>query len=94
MSENPGEIIEIMEDQPFRHQVHGLPLDKAMELFGTLCGWGFACSIKHMGGWYFIEVPVGLRGDPCFHQTPKVQTLAFNAGCKTIQTGHTLRVIG
>lgn len=86
--------VEIGEEQPVRHQVRGFDRDTALHLWYALVEKRFACSIKHLGGFYFVEVPVGLQGDPCYQQTAVIQTLAERAGCRTMQTGHTLRIIG
>lgn len=86
--------VEIPLERGVSARVKGYSVEKAMELFGTLCAWKFACAVKHLGGYYFVEVPVGLRGDPCYQEVPRIMELAHNAGLKTLQTGQTLRIIG
>ena len=86
-------VVDVVEETP-KVMVKGISRDKAFDLFHTLTEKGFACSVKHLGGWFFVEVPVGLRGDPCYQQDAVIQTLAKRAGCDTIQTGNTLRIIG
>lgn len=94
LSDESDRLVSIGEEPPIRHEVKGFHRGKALDLWNNLIDRGFACSIKHLGGFYFVEVPVGLQGDPCYQQNAVIQTLALNAGCKTIQTGHTLRIVG
>jgi len=88
-----GGIVDVRDETP-KVNVKGISQTVALDLFFTLVDKGFACSVKHLGGWYFVEVPIGLRGDPCFGQAAVIQTLASRAGLQTIQTGSTLRIIG
>lgn len=83
-----------LSENTVKHKVRGLPRDAAMHLFNMIVEKGYAVSVKHMGGFYFIEVPVRLVGDPAYRQEAEIQALAFRAGCSTLQTGSTLRIIG
>lgn len=71
-----------------------LSRDKALEIFGILSGMGYAVSVKHLRGYFFIEVPVRLRGDKCYGKEAEIAQLVERAGLRTIQTGQTLRIIG
>jgi hypothetical protein len=74
--------------------IPGLPRHVAFSIFRRLEEKKFAVSLKHLGGFYFIEVPVTLIGDPCYGQNAEIQTIALNAGVRCVQTGPTLRIIG
>jgi hypothetical protein len=92
--DNTNKYVDVTGGPKVKHRVRGLPRDKALDIFQALVDLGFACSVKHLGGYYFVEVPVGLIGDPCYLQNAAVQQIAFQAGAATLQTGETLRVIG
>jgi hypothetical protein len=94
VKDESGGVIDVDGATPPKVTVKGISRDVALDLWYGLVRKGYACSIKHLGGWYFVEVPIGLRGDPCFGQDAEIQTLAERAGCKAIQTGNTLRIIG
>lgn len=71
-----------------------LDRQRALDIFNVITGLGFACSIKHLRGYYFIEVPVRLRGDKAFNAEAEITQLVERAGLRTLQTGMTLRIIG
>jgi hypothetical protein len=93
LRDKTGGIVDVSDGTP-RARVKGISKAAALDLFFRLTEKGYAVSVKHLGGYYFVEVPVGLVGDPCYGQTAEIQTLAKRAGCQTIQTGNTLRIIG
>lgn len=93
IKDETSRVVDVGEEPP-KVTVKGISRDVALDLFFSLVERGFAVSVKHLGGWYFIEVPIGLRGDPCYGRAAEIQTLAQRAGCQTIQTGQTLRIIG
>ena len=81
-------------ETPSKVQVKGISRDAAFSIFNTFVERGYAASVKHLGGYFFVEVPVALRGDPCFGQEAEIANAARRAGLQTIQTGNTLRIIG
>ena len=76
------------------HDQFRMTKDRAMEIFNILSGIGYAVSIKHLGGYYFIEVPVRLKGDPAHGREGEIIALAARGGFVAIQTGRTLRIRG
>ncbi len=72
----------------------GISRDAAMSMFVMLTNLGYGCAIKHLRGYYYIEVPVRLNGDKAYHKEAEISALAFRAGYVTMQSGHTLRIIG
>lgn len=82
-------------DRPVQaREIPGMPRDAAFRMFDMLVANRYAVSIKHIGGFYFIEVPVGLRGDPAYGKQAEIQTLSERAGYRCLQTGQTLRIVG
>jgi hypothetical protein len=87
------EHVDLSDEQFKAPELPGMPRDIAFTLFHMLVDRKYAVSLKHLGGYYFIEVPVALRGDPCYGRQAEIIALASNAGCEAIQTGPTMRII-
>lgn len=73
---------------------NSLPQGEAMSIFNVLVGKGYACSVKHVQGRFYIEVPVTLRGDPAYGRQSEIMELAIRGGFDAIQTGQVLRIVG
>jgi hypothetical protein len=71
-----------------------LTKEKAIEIFGVFAGIGYAVSIKHVKGKFYVEVPVTLKGDPAYGKQAEIMEIAVRGGFTAVQTGHTLRIVG
>lgn len=72
----------------------GIPIskDRALEIFNLLAGIGYAVSVKHIRGNYYVEVPVRLVGDKAYNAEAEISAIAFQGGFTAIQAGKLLRI--
>lgn len=69
-----------------------LSKDRAMDVFTTLVAQGYAVSVKHVRGNFYVEVPVRLRGDKAYGQEAEIMALMSRAGYQCVQAGSLLRI--
>lgn len=66
--------------------------DRALEIFALLCGLGYAASVKHIKGNYYVEVPVRLQGDRAYMKEAEIMEIATRGGFTAVQAGNLLRI--
>ncbi len=72
----------------------GVPIgrDRALDIFTLLSGIGYAVSVKHIRGNYYVEVPVRLVGDKAHNKDAEITTLMMQGGYTVLQAGNLLRI--
>ena len=72
--------------------IRPLTKDRALDIFSILSGIGYGCSVKHLRGNYYVEVPVRLRGDMAYHKESEIISIAKRGGFEALQAGNLLRI--
>lgn len=72
--------------------VKPLTRDRALEIFNLLTAQGYAVSVKHIRGDFYVEVPVRLRGDKAYGKEVEITELVSRAGYQCVRAGMLLRI--
>ena len=77
---------------PPRQHSRGLTREAAFAYFDMFVNMNYSCSIKYARGFYYVEVPVRLRGDNAYGKEGEILALAMRGGNVAVQTGQTIRI--